>query len=50
MMSYIRAKFRNVTKIWNLAHEHDVIYVYIRDKFRNVTKMRILAHKQDVGM
>ena len=45
MMSYIRAKFRNVTKIRNLAHENDVIY---KAKFRKVTKIRNLAHENDV--
>ena len=45
---YMRAKFRKVTKIRNLAHDHDVIY--IRAKFRKVTKIRNLAHDHDVGM
>ena len=45
-VSYIRAKFRRVTKIRNLAHDHDVIYIMA--KFRKVTKIRNLARDHDV--
>ena len=46
MMSYIRAKFRKVTKIGALGHDNDVSY--ISNKFRKVTKIGTLGHDHDV--